>query len=116
MNTNCPACDAPGYVLGLDLFGLYRCSNRRCRAEYYVEWRKCAMCGDIAQEDSDHCDFHTRMCGSSNNWDEALTDEQRAIVDERHICSEPDCHNHVPSGGDYRYCWMHGDANGEHHV
>ena len=64
MNTNCPACGANGMVARVEVVDLYKCTDRKCRAEYRISPKTCRLCGDWVNDDSyEYCPFHAAYYG-----------------------------------------------------
>jgi len=62
MNTTaCPVCRSQGYLAAPELPGLYRCTNWKCRAEYFVTRNRCKECGDDIEVDYEYCPFHSYL-------------------------------------------------------
>ena len=64
MNTDCPLCGANGMVARVEVLDLYRCTNRKCRAEYRITPKCCRLCGDWVNDDRyEYCPFHAAYYG-----------------------------------------------------
>ena len=64
--TDCPFCGSPGILATHQLLDLYRCTNRKCRQEFWVEHQLCQhpSCADWVDDDeSGYCWYHASHHG-----------------------------------------------------
>lgn len=77
----------------LELPQLYRCTNRKCRAEYVVERNRCGACNEEIEDDYDYCEFHAYL---GNDPPRPRREDSCQV-----------CRNHVEEGTEY--CREHND-------
>jgi hypothetical protein len=61
MSTNCPQCGSQGRIANLALLDLYRCTNWKCRTEYFVQRKRCGACNEEIADENEYCYFHAYL-------------------------------------------------------